>query len=176
MTMLTILCYPDKRLRRIAKPVTQFSPKLLRLANDMLYTMYNSRGIGLAATQVNVTKRLIVLDTSGGHEQPLVLVNPQIIKKSGSIAFEEGCLSVPGFCASVQRAAQITVKAQDTNGEPVLFTTDDLQAVCIQHEIDHLNGKLFVDHLTDEQRLAFEAALAAQNMPSQTITPDCPRE
>ena len=152
MATLTILEFPDKRLRTKAKPVTVFDEALKTLAADMLETMYVAPGIGLAATQVDVHKQLLVLDVSEEKNQPMILVNPKIIEQEGSQTYQEGCLSVPGIFADVERADRIRVEAQDIEGKPVWFEADGLLAVCIQHEMDHLIGKLFVDYLSPLKR------------------------
>jgi len=152
MTMLAILEFPDPRLRTKAQPVTVFDQALLDLVDDMFDTMYAAPGIGLAATQVNVHKQLLVLDVSEEKNQPLVLVNPKVVVSEGSQTYQEGCLSVPGIFADVERADRIVVEAQDRRGEPLRFEADGLLAVCIQHEMDHLVGKLFVDYLSPLKR------------------------
>ena len=152
MSKLTILEYPDPRLRNKAQPVTVFDPALQALIDDMFQTMYDAPGIGLAATQVNVHKQLLVLDVSEDKSAPLVLVNPKIAGQEGSQVYQEGCLSVPGIYADVERADRITVEALDRHGKPLNFAADGLLAVCIQHEMDHLIGKLFVDYLSPLKR------------------------
>ena len=152
MAALTILEYPDPRLRTTASPVEVFDEDLRRLIDDMFETMYAAPGVGLAATQVNVHKRVIVLDVSEHREAPLCLVNPEILAADGAEASEEGCLSVPGITDLVERAETIRVRALDRNGEPLEFDADGLLAVCIQHEMDHLEGKLFVDYLSELKR------------------------
>ena len=148
MAKLEILTYPDKRLRQIAKPVTEFNDRLHTLSEDMAETMYDAPGIGLAAVQVNVALRLIVMDLSEEKNRLQVLVNPEIIKREGCVSTQEGCLSVPEIYADVERAEKITLRAQDLNGKPFEIVADELLAVCVQHEIDHLNGKVFVDYLS----------------------------
>lgn len=152
MAILDILRFPDPRLRNKAKRIEQVDAALHRLVDDMLETMYQAPGIGLAATQVNVAQRLVVIDISEEKDQPLVLINPEIIESDGSEAYEEGCLSVPGVYETVKRAERIRVKAQDRQGVPFELETDELLAICIQHEIDHLDGKLFVDYLSSLKR------------------------
>ena len=152
MALLNILHHPDPRLRTKATPVTIFDESLAKLADDMLETMYAAPGIGLAATQVNVHKRLIVVDVSEEHDSPHVLVNPQLEPLSGKVATDEGCLSVPGVYEKVDRAEVINVTARDIHGESCNFTADGLLAICIQHECDHLEGKLFVDYLSSLKR------------------------
>ncbi len=148
MSILTILEFPDKRLRTVAKPVDKVDDKIRQLVDDMLETMYEAKGVGLAATQVNVHQRVIVIDTSEDKDAPLCLINPEIIEKDGVEESEEGCLSVPGFFEKVKRAEHIKVKALNKEGEPFELEAKELLAVCIQHEMDHLQGKLFVDYLS----------------------------
>ena len=148
MATLEILHFPDPRLRTRAKPVATVDDQLRRLVDDMLETMYAAPGIGLAATQVNVHKRVIVIDLSKEQDQPLVLINPEIVEQRGVEEMEEGCLSVPGVYERVERADQIKVRALGRDGQAFDLEADGLLAVCIQHEIDHLDGKLFVDYLS----------------------------
>lgn len=148
MAKLEILHYPDPRLRNRAKPIAEVTDDIRQLANDMLETMYDAPGIGLAATQVNIPKRLIVLDISEDKQEPLVLINPELKASSGNVETEEGCLSVPGIYETVQRADSIRVTALDRDGKRLELEADEILAVCIQHEIDHLDGKLFVDYLS----------------------------
>ena len=152
MALRTILEFPDPRLRTRAEPVTRFDAALGTLIDDMLETMYAAPGIGLAATQVDVHKRLIVIDISEEHNEPLVLINPEILAREGEAQTEEGCLSVPGIFDEVKRAARVRVRAQDRNGETFERDYDEVLAVCIQHEMDHLEGRLFVDYLSDLKR------------------------
>src|ERR1700747_3317670 len=152
MSKRTILEFPDPRLRTRAEPVTRFDAALGTLIGDMLETMYAAPGIGLAATQVDVHKRLIVIDISTEHNEPLVLINPEILAREGEAASEEGCLSVPGIFDEVKRAAKVRVRAQDREGATYERDFDDILAVCIQHEMDHLEGRLFVDYLSDLKR------------------------
>jgi len=152
MSQLTILTYPDERLRTVAKPVTDVDDALRATIDDMFETMYESQGVGLAATQVNVHKRLFVADCSEGQDEPLVFINPEIIERDGEFTNEEGCLSFPGVYAKVDRAGKVTVKALDKNGQEFTKTAEGLLAICIQHEIDHLNGVLFVDYLSKLKR------------------------
>ena len=152
MAKLEILHFPDDRLRTIAKPVTEVDDNIRQLVDDMLETMYEAPGIGLAATQVNVHQRVIVIDVSLEKDQPLCLINPEILAKEGVEQHEEGCLSVPGIYETVERADHIKVRALDRDGNPFELETGELLAVCIQHEIDHLNGKLFVDYLSALKR------------------------
>lgn len=162
MSRLQILEYPDPRLRRVAKPVPEVTERERQLAADMLETMYAANGIGLAATQVNEGIRLLVLDISEERDQPRVFINPEIIERSGSQTCEEGCLSVPGFYAEVERAEAIRVQALDTDGESFEIEAEELLAVCIQHEIDHLDGKVFVDYLSALKRRMVEKRLRKQ--------------
>jgi len=150
--MLTILEFPDPRLRTKAQPVTAFDPALQQLIDAMFATMYAAPGIGLAATQVNVHKQLLVLDVSEEKNQPLVLINPKIVERDGEQVYQEGCLSVPGIFADVERAERIVVGALDRFGAPLRIDAHGLLAVCIQHEMDHLIGKLFVDYLSPLKR------------------------
>ena len=152
MAQLEILHYPDPRLRTRAVPVEQVDDGVRTLVDDMLETMYAAPGIGLATTQVNVHKRVIVIDVSKEQDSPLVLINPEILDKSGLEEMEEGCLSVPGYFETVQRAEQVRIRALNRDGETYEMEADDLLAVCIQHEIDHLDGKLFVDYLSNLKR------------------------
>ena len=152
MALLTILEFPDERLRNKAVPVEAFDDSLKQLASDMLETMYQAPGIGLAATQVNVHKSLVVIDISDEKNAPLILINPELIQSSGQEESEEGCLSVPGFFETVKRADAIRIKAQDLDGKSFEMEADGLLAVCIQHEMDHLKGKLFVDYLSPLKR------------------------
>jgi len=167
MAKLEILTYPDKRLRQVAKPVTEFNASLRKLSEDMAETMYAAPGIGLAAVQVDVALRLVVLDLSEEKNQLKVLVNPEIIKQEGSVCMQEGCLSVPEVYADVDRAEKITLRAQDIDGNQFEIEADELLAVCIQHEIDHLDGKVFVDYLSRmkqdriRKKLLKEARLAS---------------
>jgi len=152
LSILTILEFPDERLRKLAAPVKTVDSSIKKLVDDMLETMYESRGVGLAATQINVHQRVIVIDVSEEKDAPLCLINPEIIEKDGVKESEEGCLSVPGFFEKVSRAEHIRVKALDKEGQPFEFEARELLAVCVQHEMDHLNGKLFVDYLSSLKR------------------------
>lgn len=162
MANLTILHFPDERLRTVAKPIEQVDDQLRSLIDDMFETMYDAPGIGLAATQVNVHKRLIVIDVSEEKNEPLVLINPEILEKSGEEEMDEGCLSVPGIYERVQRADRVKVRALDRHGETFELETGGLLAVCIQHEIDHLDGKLFVDYLSSLKRQRIRKKLEKQ--------------
>jgi len=152
MSKLNILEFPDPRLRTVAKKVEAFDATLKKLVEDMTETMYGANGIGLAATQVNVHERLLVLDVSDEQDQPRVYVNPKITAKEGEQNCEEGCLSVPGIYASVARAESIHVVAQDADGNTFEEDLEGLHAICVQHEIDHLEGRLFVDYLSPLKR------------------------
>jgi peptide deformylase len=152
MALLQILEFPDPRLRNRAQAVTQVDAALRTLIDDMFETMYAAPGIGLAATQVNVAKRVLVIDLSEKHDQKLALINPEILQRSGVEETEEGCLSVPGYFDKVTRAEKIRVRALDRDGKQIEFEAEGLLAVCIQHEIDHLDGKLFVDYLSELKR------------------------
>ncbi len=153
MALLTILRYPDPRLHTVAKPVAQVDERMRRLVDDMLHTMYEAEGVGLAATQVDVHERLIVMDTSDGRDQPLVLINPEIVIRSDEMLVnEEGCLSVPAIFDSVERHARVTVRALGRDGLPHEFSAEGLTAVCVQHEMDHLIGKVFVEYLSPLKR------------------------
>lgn len=152
MAILDVLRFPDERLRTIAAPVETITPELQQIVDDMFETMYAEEGIGLAATQVDIHQRIIVIDVSENREDQLVLINPEILEQSGSTGIEEGCLSVPGSRALVPRAEWVKVRALDRNGQPFELEADDLLAICIQHEMDHLVGKLFVDYLSPLKR------------------------
>lgn len=152
MAEMTILKYPDERLRTVAKPVESVDDNLRKVIDDMLETMYSSQGVGLAATQVNVHQRLFVADCSENGKEPLVFINPEIIQRDGIHENEEGCLSFPNVYAKVERAGKITVRALDREGEIFEREAEGLLAICIQHELDHLNGKLFVDYLSPLKR------------------------
>ncbi|MEO7773173.1 MAG: peptide deformylase [Steroidobacteraceae bacterium] len=152
MSRLQVLEFPDPRLRTRATPVCSFDDALSRLIDDMLETMYAAPGIGLAATQVDVHKQLIVIDVSKDANEPQVFINPEILASEGTTTMEEGCLSVPGFYDDVQRAERVRVRALDRHGAAYECELDGLLAVCLQHEMDHLNGKLFVDYLSEFKR------------------------
>jgi peptide deformylase len=166
MALLPIYTFPDPVLRQAAKPVTVFDAELEKLAQDMLETMYDAPGVGLAANQVGVLKRIVVIDVDFGVEgdeeagirtlvdqNPRIIVNPVIVKKSGDVVSKEGCLSVPGFTEEVKRCSTVTLKYQDEKGKPhTLENVDGLLAICIQHEIDHIDGKLFIDRLSMVKR------------------------
>ena len=162
MAKLNILEFPDPRLTTVAKEVDMFDGALKTLIEDMIETMYSANGIGLAATQVNIHKRLLVLDVSENQDTPRVYINPEIISHSGEQKCEEGCLSVPGIYASVKRAENITVKAQDEDGKYFEESLEGLHAVCVQHEMDHLIGRLFVDYLSPLKRNMVKKKLEKQ--------------
>ena len=162
MARLDILHYPDARLHTVAKPVAVVDARIRKLIDDMAETMYAAPGIGLAATQVNVHERVIVIDISETHDALRVLINPEIVAQSGREESEEGCLSVPGVFDKVQRAECVTVRALDREGKPFELKADGLLAVCIQHEMDHLIGKVFVDYLSNLKRNRIKAKLAKQ--------------
>jgi peptide deformylase len=159
VSILTILEFPDKRLRTVAEEVDQVDDDIRNLVDDMLETMYAAKGVGLAATQVNVHKRVIVMDVSDDKEEPICLINPVILQQDGIEESEEGCLSVPGFFEKVTRAEHITVQAINREGESFEMEARDLLAVCIQHEMDHLEGKLFVDYLSAFKRNRIKSKL-----------------
>ena len=162
MAKLPIIEFPDPRLRTVAKPVAQVDKRIRQLIEDMFETMYEAPGIGLAATQVDFHQRLLVLDVSEDKSQPMVLINPQILSAEGSQVYQEGCLSVPGIYADVTRANAITVTALDREGEAFEISAEGLLAVCIQHEMDHLDGKVFVDYLSPLKRELVKKKLAKQ--------------
>ena len=166
MALLDILTVPDPRLRRKASPVDCVDDDLRGLVDDMFETMYEAPGIGLAAVQINVLKHVIVIDVSEDRDQPLCLINSEIVEASGTQICEEGCLSVPEVYADVERAEQITIRALDRDGKAFKLEADGLLAVCIQHEIDHLDGKLFVDYLSPLKRARIEKRLAKQQRAS----------
>lgn len=167
MALLPILRFPDERLRTIAKPVTVFDAALRQLVADMAETMYEAPGIGLAATQVNVHQRVIVIDVSEDQKGLQAFINPVIESVSGMQTYEEGCLSVPGVYDKVDRPSDVRVRYQDLDGKEHVLETGELLAICIQHEIDHLNGKVFVDHLSQLKQTRIKnklAKLARQNV------------
>ncbi len=169
MALLNILKFPDPRLRTRAAPVTEFDDDLRRLVADMFETMYDAPGIGLAATQVDVHKRLLVMDVSEGKSCPRVLINPEILDAEGEEEMDEGCLSVPGYYETVRRAEKVRVRAQDAQGEWFEIEADGLEAVCIQHEMDHLEGKLFVDYLSSLKRDRIRKKLEKQKKQAVAI-------
>ncbi|MBU3003518.1 peptide deformylase [Paraglaciecola arctica] len=168
MAILDVLRFPDERLRTVAKKIEDVDKSITALISDMFETMRDENGIGLAATQVNIHKRLVVMDVSENQDEPLVFINPEITHREGKTISEEGCLSVPNNYAQVERSEKITVEALDKTGKPFSLEADGLLAICIQHELDHLKGKLFVDYLSPLKRqriktkLEKEARLAAR--------------
>jgi len=162
MALLPILRFPDPRLKKIAEPVTKIDVGIRRLAADMAETMYEAPGIGLAATQVDVPKRVVVIDVSEDKSDLRVFVNPELGDCAGLSIGEEGCLSVPGIYDKVERAERVTVRYLDLDGKPQVLAAEGLLAVCIQHEIDHLNGKVFVDHLSQLKQARIRNKLAKQ--------------
>lgn len=160
MALLPILNYPDPRLHTVAKPVTEFNADLKRLVQDMRDTMYDAPGIGLAATQVDRHVQVIVIDTSKEQNDLLVLINPKILTQSGTQTYEEGCLSVPGIYETVTRAEKITVEAKNASGELFTLNAEGLLSVCIQHEMDHLKGKVFVEYLSPLKRNRIKTKMA----------------
>jgi len=162
MARLPIIEFPDPRLRTVARPVTDVDTRIRQLIDDMFETMYEAPGIGLAATQVDVHERLLVLDVSEDKSYPMVFINPEILSSEGSQVYQEGCLSVPGIYADVKRAENIVVRALDRDGQSFELNADGLLAVCIQHEMDHLAGKVFVDYLSPLKRELVRKKLAKQ--------------
>lgn len=174
MTTLDILHFPDPRLRTMAQPVEQVDDSIRKLVADMFETMYAAPGIGLAATQVNVDKRVIVIDVSEEKDQPLCLINPEILARDGVEEMEEGCLSVPGVFELVERADHVRIQALNQEGARFEMEAGDLLAVCIQHEIDHLDGKLFVDYLSPLKRARIRKKLEKEQRQSQSGTESRP--
>jgi peptide deformylase len=172
MSQLTVLKYPDERLRKVAEPVATVDDALRATVDDMFETMYESQGVGLAATQVDVHKRLFVADCSEDQNEPLVFINPEITKAEGHFTNDEGCLSFPGVYAKVERAERITVEALDRNGEKFSLDAEGLLAICIQHELDHLNGKLFVDYLSPLKQNRIRKKLEKEQRIQQKMTVD----
>ncbi|QUM83116.1 peptide deformylase [Moritella sp. 28] len=148
MAILEVLHFPDDRLKKIAQPVQEITSATQIIIDDMLETMYAEEGIGLAAVQVNILQRIVVIDVSGTRDEPLILINPVLTNKFGETGIEEGCLSVPESRAFVPRAESVTVTALDRDGDELTLEAHDLLAICLQHEVDHLNGKLFIDYLS----------------------------
>jgi len=169
MAKLNILHFPDDRLRTVAAPVETVSPEIQQIVADMFETMYEAPGIGLAATQVDIHQRIIVLDVSEDKSQPLCLINPEIIEKDGVQQMDEGCLSVPGVYETVERAKHIRVRALDRDGRPFEMEATELLAVCIQHEMDHLAGKLFVDYLSPMKRQRIKKKLTKQQKQAMAL-------
>ena len=168
MALLTILTYPDPRLHTVAKPVAVVDERIRQLIADMTETMYEAKGIGLAATQVDVHERVIVIDVSEEHNQPRALINPVIEwASSDRIKGEEGCLSVPGIYDGVERAHQVRVSALDPDGQPITIEAEGLESICLQHEIDHLQGKVFVEHLSCLKRTRIRSKILKAQRDSQ---------
>ncbi|UTH75488.1 peptide deformylase [Chromobacterium sp. IIBBL 290-4] len=159
MALLNILHYPDERLHTVAKPVEAFDAALQQQIDDMFETMYEAKGIGLAATQVDYHRRLVVMDISEERDERRVFINPEIVEKDGETVYEEGCLSVPGIYDKVTRAEHVKVKAQDRDGKPFELEADGLLAICIQHELDHLNGVVFVERLSQMKQARIKTKL-----------------
>lgn len=155
MTILDIITYPDPRLKQVAEPITTFDSALHAFLDDMKDTMYHAEGVGLAATQVAVMTRVVVIDVSNERDRPLELINPEIISSHGKIPSKEGCLSIPDFRETIVRAEKIKVRAHDRFGAPFEFEAEELLSFCVQHEIDHLNGVLFVDRLSNIKKGLF---------------------
>lgn len=162
MAILDILQYPDERLRTVAAPVASVDERIQRLTADMLETMYDAAGVGLAATQVDVHEQVAVLDVSESRDEPMVLINPEIVASQGSERSTEGCLSIPGYQDLVERAECVRVAALDAQGEAFELEADGLLAICLQHEIDHLQGRLFLDHLSELKRKRAHRKLTKQ--------------
>lgn len=162
MATLNILRYPDARLHKVAAPVTVFDAALKKVVADMAETMYSAPGIGLAATQVDIHKQIVVVDASERHDSLVVLVNPQIVEATGVSDIEEGCLSLPGIYELVERSERVKVRAYDQNGNPFTLEAQGLLSVCIQHELDHLKGKVFVENLSQLKQQRIRARLAKQ--------------
>ena len=168
MALLPILQYPDPRLHTVAKPVAQVDDRIRQLVDDMLETMYDAKGVGLAATQINVHERVVVIDTSEERNDPLVLINPEIIWTSDEmIVWEEGCLSVPTIYDKVDRYARVRVRALNRDGEPYEFEGEELLGVCVQHELDHLSGKVFVEYLSPLKRNRIKTKLVKRQRDEQ---------
>jgi peptide deformylase len=170
MNKLVILEYPDPRLRQTAEPVQFVDDAVRRFADDLLQTMYAAKGVGLSATQVDVHKRILVLDVSPEHNQPLLLINPQILSAEGLAPAEEGCLSLPGIYDKVKRPARIRVRALGADGQPFELDAEGLLAVCIQHEMDHLEGKLFVDYLSELKRQLIRKRLQKERRQRSSVS------
>ena len=170
MAQLTILRYPDPRLHKVARPVEAVDARIRQLVDDMLETMYANDGVGLAATQVDVHERVIVMDTSPTHDQPRVLINPEVVWRSDDVAVaEEGCLSVPTIFDRVERPARVRMRALDRDGQPYEFDADGLTAVCVQHEMDHLLGKVFVEYLSPFKRERIRSKLIKRARDEQRV-------
>ncbi|WP_280154043.1 peptide deformylase [Piscinibacter sp. XHJ-5] len=170
MAKLHILRYPDPRLHTVAKPVKQVDERIRKLVDDMLETMYDADGVGLAATQVDVHERVIVIDTSESRDDPRVLINPELIAKSEEMSFsDEGCLSVPQIYDRVKRHARVTVRALDRDGREVTFDAEGLLSVCVQHEMDHLVGKVFVEYLSSLKRDRIKTKMLKKTRDEQRV-------
>lgn len=169
MTVLTVLHFPDPNLRKKAVAIEVIDAEVKILAQDMLETMYAEKGIGLAATQMNIQRRLIVMDLSEEKNNPVIMINPEITASEGTEEMQEGCLSVPGFYETVQRPEKINYHYLDLNGDHISGTADGLLAVCIQHEIDHLNGKLFIDYLSPLKRRIIQKKILKQDKQPQQL-------
>lgn len=163
MAILEVLRFPDERLRTVAKPVQQITEETRRTINDMFETMYAEEGIGLAATQVNIHQQIIVIDISENRDQPQVFINPELLNSEGHTGIEEGCLSVPDYRALVPRAEHIRIRAINPQGETIELEADELLAICLQHEMDHLKGKLFIDYLSPLKRQRLRQKIAKLN-------------
>ncbi len=159
MALLNILHYPDPRLHKVAAPVTLFDAALQKQVDDMFETMHEAKGIGLAATQVNYHYRLLVIDVSEDKSEPLVVINPEFLQKDGETVYEEGCLSVPGVYDKVTRAERVKLRAQNAKGEFFELEADGLLAICLQHEVDHLDGKVFVEYLSEMKQSRIKTKL-----------------
>lgn len=172
MAKMTVLKYPDERLRKVAQPIEKVDDSIRNVIDDMFETMYDEQGVGLAATQVDVHQRLFVTDCSEDQNQPLVFINPEIVEADGHFKNDEGCLSFPGVYAKVERAETITVKALDKNGEAFSMDAEGLLAICIQHEMDHLDGKLFVDYLSPLKRERIRKKLEKEQRLAEKFSSD----
>lgn len=172
MSLMTILEFPDPRLRKVAAPVAVVDDSIREILDNMIETMYDAEGIGLAATQVNVHKRMLVMDISEDHAEPMIFINPEItVLDPEPIGYEEGCLSVPGYYEMVTRPRKVLIKALDRNGNPFEIEAEGILAVCIQHEIDHLDGKLFVDYLSTLKRQRIKSKLEKEHRQQKSPTP-----
>lgn len=172
MSLMTILEFPDPRLRKVAAPVEVVDDSIREILDNMIETMYEAEGIGLAATQVNVHKRMLVMDISEEHGDPKIFINPEItVLDPEPMGYEEGCLSVPGFYELVTRPRKVMINALDRNGDPFELEAEGILAVCIQHEIDHLDGKLFVDYLSSLKRQRIKSKLEKEHRQQKSPTP-----
>lgn len=172
MSLLTILEFPDPRLRKQAEPVARVDDAIRQILDDMIETMYHAEGIGLAATQVNVHKRMLVIDISEDRSSPRIFINPEItVIDPEPLGHEEGCLSVPGYYELVSRPRKVRVDALDRNGEPFSLEAEGILAVCVQHEVDHLNGKLFVDYISSLKRQRIKSKLEKEHRQQKAATP-----